>query len=302
MRDSFPFSALPIWQHTLGAPFAAKGVGLHTGALTQLTILPAAPGTGLVFVRTDIACEGGGGTEIALCPRFVLSTKRGTTLGQTPAHSIATTEHLLAALSACGIDNARIEVSGPEIPAMDGSARQFVDLIIGAGVQRQSTARRYIEICKAVELGENGKLVRFEPADGLQIKAMLDYPDTLIGQQNYQFSLNATAFIRDIAPARTFALAQEVSRLRDRGLARGGGLENCLVVDGLTLQNQGGLRFKDEFVRHKILDILGDIALANAPILGRFTSRFAGHKLNHALLRALLDDPSAWRWTTLLVA
>ncbi len=296
VSDAFPFSRLPVWQHTLGGSLTAKGVGLHTGKMAGLSLHPAPPNSGLVFVRTDL---NGKAADIVLRPDAVHRLDRGTTIVDAHQNTISTIEHLLAALCACGVDNARIEVSGPEIPAMDGSALPFCDRIAQTGLQRQEVPRRYMEICKPIEISEGGKTVRLGPGAGLHISATIDYPDTLIGQQSYKFDLNARSFIETIAPARTFGQAHEVDALHQAGLALGGSLDNCLVVDGQNLQNQGGLRFADEFVRHKIVDILGDLALVGAPILGCFTSHCAGHKLNNALLRKVLGDGSSWRWSVL---
>lgn len=252
--------------------------------------------TGLVFARTDVRDKD---PVIRLHPGAVCQTRRGTCIGNADGVTIATVEHLLAALSACGVDNALIELTGAEVPAMDGSAKNFARIIAQAGLQQQTSRRRYIEILEPLEVQEGAKCVRLEPSNVSQIDARINYPGTLIGEQNFQFETNASGFIRDIAPARTFVLAHEVKDLQQADFALGGSLENCLVVDGMTLQNETGLRFADEFVRHKILDISGDLALAGAPILGRFISNCAGHSLNNAVLLAMQNEDTKWRWTEL---
>jgi len=293
VHDPFPFSVPPQWQHTLGKTVSCAGVGLHTGKAVHLGLCPAPAGTGLAFVRNDSPNKE---AKIALHPGAVCQTRRGTSISNAQGQSLATTEHLLAALTACGVDNAVIEVSGPEIPAMDGSAKAFVDLIGKAALVRQNAQRRYIEVRKPVICRDGKRWVRLEPCTFAKISARIDYPDTLIGDQSYDFDVTAAGFITDIAPARTFALSHEIKDLRAAGLALGGTLDNCILVDGMGMQNEDALRFADEFVRHKILDILGDMALAGAPVLGHFTSNCAGHALNNALIKTLMDDPTAWRW------
>jgi UDP-3-O-[3-hydroxymyristoyl] N-acetylglucosamine deacetylase len=297
VHDSFPFSAPPRWQHTLGKTVSCAGVGLHTGMAVHLGLGPAPADTGLVFVRKD---GSGKDAKIILHPRAVCQTRRGTSIGNDDGITLATTEHLLAALTACGVDNAVIEVSGPEIPAMDGSALAFATLIGEAALVRQNTPRRYIEVRKPVTCKDGERWVRIAPSLTPKISARIDYPDTLIGDQSYDFAVTAAGFIADIAPARTFVLTHEIKDLKAAGLALGGTLDNCILVDGMTMQNAGNLRFAGEFVRHKILDILGDMALARAPVLGHFTSNCAGHALNNALIRTLMDDPTAWQYKTLL--
>ncbi|PHS29102.1 MAG: UDP-3-O-[3-hydroxymyristoyl] N-acetylglucosamine deacetylase [Robiginitomaculum sp.] len=295
MHDPFPFSAPPRWQHTLGKTVPCEGIGLHTGIEVRLSLGPAPADAGLVFMRKDGPHRS---ASIALHPRAVCQTRRGTSIGNVDGVTLATTEHLLAALAACGIDNAVIEVSGPEIPAMDGSALAFATLIKEAVPVSQNIPRRYIEVLKAITCLDGNRQVSLKPSTIPKISARIDYPDTLIGEQSYHFDVTATGFIKDIAPARTFALAHEIKGLKEAGLALGGSLDNCILVDGMTIQNPDNLRFYDEFVRHKILDILGDLALAGAPVLGHFISDCAGHSLNNTLIRTLMDDPDAWRWKT----
>ncbi|PHS27947.1 MAG: UDP-3-O-[3-hydroxymyristoyl] N-acetylglucosamine deacetylase [Robiginitomaculum sp.] len=292
--ETFPFTKTPLWQHTLGQSVSCAGPGLHLGGHVRLGLHPAQVDTGLVFRRTDV---GASKVSILLHPKAVCQTRRGTSVGNAQGVSIATTEHVLAALSACAIDNAYIDIDGPEVPAMDGCAKAFTDMISKASVVAQKTPRRFIEVCKTVTCRDGARQVRLDPADGLLISAHIEYPNTAIGTQDYEFQASAAHFIADIAPARTFALAHEVAALKEAGLGLGGTLDNCLLVDGMDIENPDGLRFADEFVRHKVLDILGDIALLGAPLRGRFTSNCAGHALNNALVQALMADPEAWRWS-----
>jgi UDP-3-O-[3-hydroxymyristoyl] N-acetylglucosamine deacetylase len=297
VSNEFPFKTLPVWQHTLRTPVRAKGVGLHTGQPVQLEIKPAAANSGLVFSRLDMRDPP---ADIVLHPEAVCETRRGTRIQNADGVSVATTEHLLAALLTCGIDNAVIGLDVPEVPAMDGSARPFCDAIRKAGLLQQDQPRRYLEVTAQKHCGDDLRYVSIRPGKSMHIEASIDYPDTLIGQQSCAFDVTPDRFIHDIAPARTFVIADEIEVLKAAKLARGGSLDNCIVVEGMHMQNLQPLRFKDEFVRHKILDSLGDLALAGAPVLGYFTSYRAGHALNNTLLRALMADASAWRWTTLL--
>lgn len=295
MNEQIPFSQPSPYQHTVGSPVSCEGVGLHTGKRTRLVLRPAETDTGLVFNRTDVSDKN---TCLTLHPQAVYETRRGTCLANADGVSLATVEHVLAALSACGVDNTCIDVDGPEIPAMDGSAQAFTDMVVKAGLVQQKARRKYIEVLQPLECKAGDAYVRLEPSEILHIDASIHYPDTLIGDQDFQLDVTSTSFIKQIAPARTFVLAHEVQALQEEGLALGGSLYNCIVVDGMHIQNQEALRFENEFIRHKVLDILGDLALAGAPILGRFTSHYAGHALNNALLRLLISDHSAWRWKT----
>ncbi len=268
---------------------------MHTGKTVHLHVLPADAGTGRHFVRTDLP---GPDNLIEASARAVSATRRCTTLGHDNGASLAMVEHMLAALNAFGIDNAIIEVDGPEMPGMDGCAAMFCDRIIAAGLRRQKAPRRYIEIIKPVFLQAGRCQVSLEPVaePALHISAFIDYPDTLIGAQSHDFTLSAQAFAAEIAPARTFAMQAEVEAMVQAGLASGGNLEACLVVDGQELAPGQALRFDNEFARHKVLDIMGDVALAGAPVLGHYRSYKGGHALNTALVAALLDDPGAWHW------
>ena len=272
-------------------------MGLYSGKSVHLRVLPADADTGRHFVRTDLQ---GPAQLIAASARAVCATQRCTTLGNDSGASLAMVEHMLAALNAFGVDNAILEVDGAEMPGMDGCASIFCDKIIDAGLQRQQAPRRYIEILRPLGLEADDSRVLLEPGEepGLHISAFIDYPDTLIGAQSHDFTLTAHTFADQIAPARTFAMKTEVAAMQQAYLDSGGDLDDCLIVDGMVLEPGQTLRFDNEFARHKVLDIIGDIALAGAPIVGRYRSHKGGHALNTALVNALLDDPDAWHWRT----
>ncbi len=260
-----------------------------------MTLAPADPGSGIRFRRTD---AGSAGCEIAAHIDNVVEGSMATVLGDGAGISVGTVEHLLAALAGCGIDNAVVEVDGPEVPIFDGSAEPFVFLIESAGIAIQSAPRRAIEIVKRVEVGDNTRMAALEPNDCFSVEFHIDFDDDVIGRQATSMRLLNGTFKHDIAPARTFGFAHHAESLRKRGLALGANLDNAIVIrDGLVV-NEGGLRYSDEFVRHKILDCVGDLYLAGAPLIGHFEGFCSGHALNHELLRVLLADPSAWRYTT----
>jgi UDP-3-O-[3-hydroxymyristoyl] N-acetylglucosamine deacetylase len=279
------------WQRTLRSPIGCVGIGLHTGAKVSLTLHPAAPDSGVCFVRDD---QPG---APALRARYdaVCDTTMCTTLGRPGGSMIATVEHLMAALAACEIDNIMVEVGGPELPIMDGSAQPFVFLIECAGVMDQHRPRRWIEVLKPVSVGSHDKLACLEPSDGLEIDCEICFDHPLIDSQAFRFRFGPDSFKTEIARARTFGFAERIEELWSRGLALGGSLKNAVVVSQDRVLNQEGLRFADEFVRHKVLDTIGDLYLAGAPLIGRFVGRCAGHTLHNRLLRALFADPAAWR-------
>ena len=277
-------------QATLASAVSCRGVGLHSGQQVGLTLRPAPAGTGIVFVRTD----GGERRSIPAHYERVVASVMCTTLGGPKGPSVGTVEHVIAALAGLGVDNATLDVDGPEVPVLDGSARPFVELIDRAGVIRLDAPRRALRVLKAVTVANGSRSATVEPAHDFQVAVRLAYDGPPIGRQSADFRVTADAFRRDIAPARTYGFLDDIARLRERGLALGGSLDNALVIDGPNVLNDGPLRFPDEFVRHKILDAIGDLALAGAPILGRFTGLASGHALNHSLLRALFADPSEY--------
>jgi len=280
-------------QTTLAATVSCRGVGLHSGAPVGLTLRPAPAATGVVFVRVD-----GAGDSRPIPARYdlVVGTTLCTTLGFDGGPTVGTVEHVMAALAGLGIDNATLEVDGPEVPVMDGSAAPFVELIDRAGVARLEAPRRVLRMLRTVTVADGTRWASLVPAEAFAIAMALDYDGPPIGRQSATFTVTPEVFRRDIAPARTYGFLDEIAALRGRGLARGGSLDNAIVISGAGVLNQEPLRFPDEFVRHKILDGMGDLALAGAPIVGHFAGQATGHALNQALLRALFADASAYAY------
>ncbi|HLK26052.1 MAG TPA: UDP-3-O-acyl-N-acetylglucosamine deacetylase [Caulobacteraceae bacterium] len=278
-------------QRTLARPAPIAGVGLHSGAQVRGAIRPAAANAGIRFVRTDL----GGDNVIAATAEAVTQTRLGTVIANGAGAEVSTVEHLMSALAGLGVDNATIEIDGPEAPIFDGSSQAFVELIDQAGRRRQSAPRAYIEILEAVEIADGDKRAALVPSAGFEMAFEIEFASAAIGAQLIDLELDEAAYRRDIAPARTFGFLHEVEALRKMGLARGGTMENCLVIDGEVLLNPEGLRYPDEFVRHKALDALGDLYLLGHPLIGRYESVRGGHELNNALARALLARPTAWR-------
>jgi UDP-3-O-[3-hydroxymyristoyl] N-acetylglucosamine deacetylase len=283
---------LSSYQYTLKDVIDCTGVGLHSGARVSMTLRPAEPDRGIVFRRTDIA---GGGVEIPARWDAVVDTRLNTTLGDGNGVTIGTVEHVMAALSGAGIDNAVIEINGPEVPIMDGSAAPFIFLIECAGVVEQDAPRRVIEILRPISVGNRERSAMLSPGNSFSVSFEIDFKGTLIEQQQYFGDFSNGAFRRDIARARTFGFEAEVAELQAAGLARGGSLDNAIVVSGDRILNDDGLRFEDEFVRHKVLDSIGDLYLAGGQIIGHFHGFRSGHGLNHELLHALFADEDAWR-------
>lgn len=279
-------------QHTLRAPVTVSGVGVHSGAAARLTIGPAPAGSGIVFVRTD---ETGRDNVVPAAWDRVTETRLCTVIENAAGVRVSTVEHVLSALCALGVDNARIEIDGPEIPIMDGSAIAFLNAVEQAGLQPQSAPRRVLVVQEAVTFRDGDKYATLRPASAPSYAFDIDFDNALIGRQSFDHAFSLETYRRDIASARTFGFLHEVEQLRKMGLARGGSLENAVVVDGARVMNPEGLRFPDEFVRHKILDAVGDLYLAGMPILGRYEAHKAGHALNNHLLRTLFQHPAAWQ-------
>lgn len=280
-------------QHTIATPASCTGVGLHGGLRARLTIRPAGVGEGVRFVRTD---ETGRDPVVPAHALAVSSTTLGTNLTNGAGVSVATVEHFLAACSGMGVDNLTAELEGPEAPIMDGSAAPFVALIAEAGLAAQDAPRRRLKILKPVEVRDGAKLARLSPGAGFAIRVAIDFPARAIGRQAIAFTMQPGAFVRDVAFARTFGFAAEVEKLRSMGLARGGSLDNAIVIDGDVVLNPDGLQVEDEFVRHKLLDVIGDLYLAGGPIEGAYEGDQPGHALNNRLLRALFADERAFAW------
>ncbi|MCX7369738.1 MAG: UDP-3-O-acyl-N-acetylglucosamine deacetylase [Alphaproteobacteria bacterium] len=279
---------------TLKTPIGCVGDGLHSGRRISLMIHPAATGAGIQFRRTDL------GVDIPARFDFVVDTRLCTTIAAptAPEARIGTIEHIMAALAGAGIDDAIIEVDGPEIPILDGSAAPFLFLIDCAGIATSAAPRQIIEVLRPIRVEDgHGAFAELHPNTETAFDAVLeiDYPNTAIGHQSLNFRLTPEAFRANLADSRTFGLAEDVARLHAAGLALGGSLANAVVVDGMTILNPAGLRHADEFIRHKMLDVVGDLALAGALLSARFIGSRSGHALNNQLLRALFADPTAWR-------
>jgi UDP-3-O-[3-hydroxymyristoyl] N-acetylglucosamine deacetylase len=282
-------------QKTLTSPVRCRGVGLHSGAPVAMTLHPAAIDFGIHF---RCAHEG---VDIAATWRNVAPSALCTTLALGGA-SVATVEHLLAAFAGLELDNVLVELDGPEVPAMDGSAAPFVHLVERAGMVEQDAPRRAIRILKPIRVEEGETAAALEPAEEFSLSFSIDFASDAIRHQRIKIVPSPASFKRDICRARTFGFLDDVERMRAAGLALGGSLENAVVISGDRILNEGGLRYGDEFVRHKVLDAMGDLYLAGGPIIGRFHGQRSGHALNRRLLERLFADPKAWRYTTLSAA
>ena len=280
---------------TIAKPVAFEGVGLHTGAPVRMVLHPAPSDHGIVFRRTDIADRN---PRIAAIWHRVTPSKLCTLIENEDGVSVSTIEHIMAALVGAGAHNALIEIDGPEVPILDGSSAEFVAGIQAAGLRALSGALRAIRVLKPVEVREGEAVARLEPAASLVIDFSIDFADAAIGKQEKQLNMANGAFVRELMDSRTFCRQADVDFMRANGLALGGTYENAVVVDGDKVLSPGGLRHADEPVRHKMLDALGDLALAGAPILGRYVGARAGHAMTNRLLRALFADPEAWEWET----
>jgi UDP-3-O-[3-hydroxymyristoyl] N-acetylglucosamine deacetylase len=285
-------------QTTLREQVAVSGIGVHSGWPATVTLHPAQADTGIVFVRCGASGEND--RELPANFRSVTATEFATVLGDKSGPAVSTTEHVLAALFGLGVDNAVVEVDGPEIPIMDGSAAAFVAAIDRAGVVATSVRRRYIKVLKPVRVSANGCSGELRPHPrGLRVETEIDFDHPLIGRQKFALDLEPQAFRRDLARARTFGFMRDVTKLWNAGYALGASFENTVVIAEDRVLNADGVRFPDEFVRHKAVDALGDLALAGAPLIGVYRSVRGGHKLNHAVVTALMNDPTAWSYTEL---
>jgi UDP-3-O-[3-hydroxymyristoyl] N-acetylglucosamine deacetylase len=283
-------------QRTLQSTVSCRGIGLHCGQSVAMTLHPAGPNSGIVFRRSDVGADvpADWGNSIEFALSTVLSNREGV--------HVATVEHLMAALAGNRIDNAVIELDGPEVPIMDGSAAPFVRLIESVGTEIQDAPRRAIKILKPVEVAENGSSAVLLPDPGFSMSFEIDFDHPLIRRQDITLHIDPDAFNAELAPARTFGMLNDWPRLQAAGLARGGSLDNAIVISGDRVLNAGGLRFPDEFVRHKLLDAIGDLFLAGGAIIGRFRGVRSGHALTRRLLAAMFADPEAWCFTTMLEA
>lgn len=281
-------------QTTIRSAATFQGVGLHTGASVRMVVRPASANHGIWFRRTDVI---GRDAMIPAIWDAVKPSRLCTVVENAAGVSVSTIEHIMAALSGCGIHNALIEVNGPEVPILDGSAQPFVTAILGRGLRDLDEPVRCIEILAPVEVREGEAVARLEPASALEIDFSIDFTDAAIGHQHKHLSMANGAFVRELSDCRTFCRQADVDAMRANGLALGGTYDNAVVVEGERILSPGGFRRSDEAVRHKMLDALGDLALAGHPILGRYTGNRAGHAMTNKLLRALFARPDAYRLT-----
>jgi UDP-3-O-[3-hydroxymyristoyl] N-acetylglucosamine deacetylase len=284
-----------LHQRTLRSAIKTTGVGLHTGEEVYLTLNPAPVDTGIVFRRMDLdpvveipaLAENVGDTTLSTC--LVVDQQR-----------VSTVEHLLAALSGLGVDNAFVDVSAAEVPIMDGSAGPFVLLIQSAGIEEQDAPKRFIRVKRKVTVEDGDKVASFLPFDGFKVSFTIDFDQPVFRDRSAhaEMDFSSASFVEEVSRARTFGFIHEIEYLRSKGLARGGSFDNAIVVDDYRILNQGGLRFEDEFVQHKVLDAIGDLYLAGSSLIGEFRAYKSGHALNNAAVRALLAQPDAWEMVT----
>lgn len=285
-----------IKQRTLRHSISYVGTGLHTGNKVIMTIKPAEENSGIVFIRKDIRLVD---NRIPARWYNVVDTTMSTVLANEDDVTVSTVEHLMAALLGCGVDNAIIELEGPEVPIMDGSAMPFVSVIEKTGTVNQLLSRKAIWIHRPVEVRHGDKYAILMPSDLPRITVEIDFPDSVIGSQTHSVALVNEAFRNDISRARTFGFKSDIKQLKHQGLAKGGSLNNAILVDGDRIVNEEGLRYENEFVRHKILDAMGDLALAGVPIIGHLYAYKTGHKLNNALIRQMMQIPDSWSYTSI---
>ncbi len=285
-------------QQTIADEIVFHGVGVHTGADVGMRLKPANADTGILFRRTDLNSELRSVTDVAAHIDNVCDNQLATSIMNTARTQVSTIEHLMAAFHGLDIDDVVVELDGPEVPIMDGSAAPFVERILEVGVDVLPAPRRVIRLIRTVEVVDGERFARLDPADRFSIDCGIEYDAPIVAKQRLDFTPHNGAFISEIGPARTFGFAEDVARLRDLGLARGGSLENAIVVSGERVLNAGGLRYADEFVRHKVLDCMGDLYLLGAPLQARLTTRFGGHALNHELLQELSANEGAWEYVT----
>lgn len=284
-----------VKQRTLRNPVQATGVGLHTGERVDLTLRPAPVNSGIVFRRVDLSPA----VTIRAEAHAVKDTRLSTCL-EADGVRVSTIEHLMSAFAGLGVDNAIVELSSAEVPIMDGSAGTFIFLLQSAGIAEQSATKQFIRIKKTVEVKDDDKWVRFEPFNGYKLGFTINFAHPVFAatKQNVTIDLGEHSYIKEVSRARTFGFMQEVEAMRAQGLALGGNLDNAIVMDEYRVINPDGLRFEDEFVKHKVLDAIGDLYLLGHPLIGAFSGYKSGHALNNALLRALLADEQAWEFAT----
>ncbi len=294
--DHLSADKISLRQRTLKAAIDCTGVALHSGNDVKMTMRPAEADAGIVFRRTDVA---GKGAEIPALWHNVVDTRLCSVLGNDDGITVSTVEHVMAALAGCGIDNALIDINGPEVPIMDGSSEPFVFLIECAGVVDLDAPRRVIRVLKQISVSDDACSVTLSPAQHFSVDMKIDFDSAAVNCQNIRLGVVNGVFSKELARARTFGFLHEVEAMRAVGLAKGGSLENAIVISGDEVMNEDGLRFDDEFVRHKALDAVGDMYLAGGQIIGAFSGERSGHAMNNALLHALFADESAWTYGTL---
>jgi UDP-3-O-[3-hydroxymyristoyl] N-acetylglucosamine deacetylase len=282
-------------QRTLKNMIRATGVGLHTGAKVYMTLRPATANSGIVFRRTDLTPP----VEIKGEPNAVGDTRLSSCLEKGGVR-VSTVEHLMSALAGLGVDNAYVDVTAPELPIMDGSAGPFVFLLQSAGIEEQNAPKRFIRILKPVQVEEGDKWVRFEPFAGFKLTLSIEFTHPVFDKvpQSVTVDFSTTSYVKEVSRARTFGFMQDVETMRGQGLALGGSMDNAIVLDEYRVLNTDGLRYADEFVKHKALDAIGDLYLLGYPVIGAFTGHKSGHALNNRLLRRLLEDQKAWEVAT----
>jgi UDP-3-O-[3-hydroxymyristoyl] N-acetylglucosamine deacetylase len=280
-------------QYTLKRSVSCCGVGLHTGRTVNLTIRPAAANSGIRFLRSDLL----GTPEIEARAENVVDTNLATTIGQ-GANRISTTEHLMAALRGSGIDNAEVDIDSHEVPIMDGSAKPFIHLLKRGGKAKQRALRKILRITKPLRYSDGEKSIQIVPYDGFKITGRIHFDNELINEQTYSLDVNQERFCKEIASARTFGFVEQVEYLWQNGLALGGNLANTIAIhwDRRSILNEDGLRFDDEFIRHKVLDLIGDLALLGTPVLGHVTADRSGHGLHLGLMKTIAENPDSWEY------
>ncbi len=281
-------------QQTIARTASLSGVGVHSGKPATLTVRPAGEGAGVVFRRADVSDRD---ADIPALATKVTTTELGTNMSNDDGVSVATVEHFLAACSGLGIDNIIAELDGPKLPILDGSSRPFVEMLEQAGVTEQGAARRVLKILKPVEVRHGAKLARLSPGEGFEMRVTIDFPTKAIGRQQIRFAMTPGAFARDVAWARTFGFLHQAEQLYAMGKGLGASMDNTVVIEGDAVMNPGGLQADDEFVRHKLLDVIGDLFLAGGQIEGLYEGEQPGHALNNQLLRAVFADATSFAWT-----
>lgn len=280
-------------QTTIAKEASVSGVGVHSGKPATLTVRPAGEGTGVVFVRSDVTDRA---AEIPALVTKVTTTELGTNMSNEAGVSVATVEHFLAACAGLGIDNIVAELDGPELPILDGSSKPFVELLDRAGLKRQAATKRVLKILKPVEVRSGAKFARLSPGEGFTMNVVIDFATPAIGRQEISFTMAPGAFARDVAWARTFGFAHQAEQLHAMGKGLGASIDNTVVIENDRVLNEGGLQAPDEFVRHKLLDVIGDLFLAGGTIEGLYAAEQPGHALNNQLLRAVFADATSFAW------